>query len=216
MRLHGLYVITDTTLTPDAQLVDAVAQALAGGATWVQYRAKHTPASERRAQAGALRDLCRAAAAGFIINDDLDLAVALAADGVHLGRADTGIAAARARLGPHAIIGASCYAELELAHAAAAAGASYLAFGSMFPSPTKPTAVRAPLALLRTARAQLHLPIAAIGGITQHNAAQVVAAGADLIAVISGVFATPNIYQAAHALSMLCSPEQPQPLGKIL
>ncbi len=203
--MNGLYVITDPYLIPDAQLVGAVAQALAGGAAWVQYRAKHLTPSVRLQQATALQQLCKAAGAGFIINDDLDLAATIGATGVHLGRDDAGIAQARTRLGPAAVIGASCYADLSRAEAAWKAGASYLAFGSLYPSPTKPQAPRATLELLGKARQQFGLPIAAIGGLTLDNAAEVRAAGADLLAVISGVFAASDIQAASHLLSMLCS-----------
>lgn len=203
--LNGLYVITDPHLTPGDQLIPAVAAALAGGAALVQYRAKHMAATTRQTQACALQQLCQRAGAKLIINDDVALALAVGAAGVHLGQADASIATARSCLGPQAIIGASCYADLSRAEAAWAAGANYLAFGSVYPSPTKPQAPRADPKLLGIARGRFGLPIAAIGGITRNNAAEVRAAGADLLAVISGVFAAADIQTASHHLSMLCS-----------
>ncbi|HSR65937.1 MAG TPA: thiamine phosphate synthase, partial [Xanthomonadaceae bacterium] len=150
----------------------------------------------------ALRALCADAGVAFIVNDDVELARATDADGVHLGEHDARPDAARARLGPDAIIGGSCYADLDRAEAAARAGASYVAFGAFFPSPTKPLARRATPELLRAA-ACLGLPRVAIGGIRPDNAAPLVAAGADLIAVISGVFAAPDPAAAARACADL-------------
>mgnify|MGYP001608607051 FL=1 len=167
-----------------------VAAALAGGVRLLQYRNKHAAAPLRRAQAAALLRLCHDSGASLIINDDLALTLELGADGVHLGRDDTpgGIVAARAALGPGKILGISCYADLALAAAAASAGADYLAFGSMFVSATKPDATRAPLELLGEARRRFDQPIAAIGGITRRNAELTLAAGADLLAVVSDLF----------------------------
>lgn len=202
-RLHGLYVITDTRLIPDAQLNAAVEQAIAGGARVVQYRDKRDDASHRHVQAEALANLCRARGTVFIINDDPALAAAVRADGVHLGKDDGDIAAARALLGPDAVIGVSCYNQLERAQAAAAAGADYVAFGSFFPSSVKPDAVRAVPELLREAKAHLHVPLAAIGGITSANGAALVAAGADLLAVISDVFGHDDVRAAAQRIAQL-------------
>jgi thiamine-phosphate pyrophosphorylase len=202
-RLRGLYAITDARLIPGARLTAAVEQAIAGGARVVQYRDKGGDATRLQEQAEALAKLCRARGAVFIINDDPALAAAVQADGVHLGRDDGDVAAARALLGPHAVIGVSCYNQLERARAAVAAGADYVAFGSFFPSRVKPDAVRAAPELLREAKAHLHVPLVAIGGITSANGAALVAAGADLLAVISDVFGHDDIRAAAQRIAQL-------------
>ncbi len=205
---RGLYVLTDSTLIPDDKLVPAVAAAIAGGAVMVQYRDKSNDADKRRWEAQDLVNLCRPLGVLLIINDDVALAAAVGADGVHLGRDDGDIAAARAALGPDAIIGVSCYNDLGLAVAAQAAGADYVAFGSFYPSLVKPDAVRATPALLQQARSQLHLPLAAIGGITTANAAPLIEAGADLLAVISDVFGQNDIRAAAQRMTDLFAPHR--------
>ncbi|AOU99045.1 thiamine-phosphate diphosphorylase [Acidihalobacter yilgarnensis] len=200
--LGGLYVITDAHLTPGNRLIEAAGEALAGGARWLQYRDKGDDETRRLAEARALQRLCHEQGAGFIVNDDLDLAVACGADGLHIGADDAPLAEARARLGPEAVIGISCYNRLDLAREAAAAGADYLAFGSLYPSQTKPEAVAAGLALIHDART-FGRPVCAIGGIDAGNAAAVIAAGANLIAVVSAVFGVADIRTAARRLSML-------------
>lgn len=194
---RGLYAITPDEPDTDRLLarVDAV---LGAGAAWLQYRNKAAPEPLRATQARALLDVCRAHGVPLIINDDVGLAAMLGADGVHLGGDDGDVAAARAQLGPHALIGASCYDDLARARDAAARGASYVAFGAFHPSPTKPGARRADPALL-AASAPLGLPRVAIGGITPANARALVAAGADLIAVISGAFDAPDPRAAVRA-----------------
>lgn len=197
--LRGLYAITpEDCLLP--RLSALVAAALDGGVRMIQYRNKLAPPPLKRAQAAEMLRLCRAQDALLIINDDLPLALELGADGVHLGRDDHGndIAAVRAALGPDKILGISCYADLARAEAAAQAGASYVAFGSLYPSKTKPTAPPAPLALLGEAR-RFGLPVAAIGGITLDNAPQTVAAGADMLAVIGDLFDAMDISARARA-----------------
>lgn len=196
---HGLYAITDG---PRTDLSATVAQALAGGARVLQYRDKTADAARRHAEAAALKQLCDTHAVPLIVNDDVALAVAVGAAGVHLGRDDDDVAAARAALGAGAIIGVSCYDSLERARAAAAAGADYVAFGAFFPSPTKPQAVRASLDLLRQS-ATLGVPRVAIGGITPDNAPSLVEAGADFLAVISAVFAAPDVCAAAQRFARL-------------
>lgn len=194
--LHGIYL-----LTPDredgARFLAEVAQALATPPALVQYRNKRVAPGERTDQAAAVVALCRAAGVPVVINDDVALALEVGADGVHLGRDDGEIAAARRRLGPGRRLGASCYDDIDLARAAVAAGADSVAFGAVFPSPTKPDAVRVPLSRLREARKALQgtsVGVTAIGGITVENAPQVIEAGADLLAVISDVYeaADPN------------------------
>jgi thiamine-phosphate pyrophosphorylase len=200
-ELRGLYAITPDDAGPD--LTRRVELAIAGGARVIQYRDKSRDLARRRTQAQALSDLCRATGTRLIVNDDPALAAAVDADGVHLGRNDGDPAQARRLLGPRAIIGVSCYDRLELALAAQAAGADYVAFGSFFPSATKPDAVRAEPDLLRRAHAVLGLPLVAIGGITPQNGAALIAAGADLLAVVSGVFSAPDPRAAAAAYARL-------------
>lgn len=200
---RGLYVLTDSTLIPDEKLIPAVAAAIAGGAVMVQYRDKSDDADKRRWEAQDLVNLCRPVGVPLIINDDVALAAAVGAAGVHLGRDDGDITSARAALGPGAIIGVSCYNELERAVAAEAAGADYVAFGSFYPSTIKPGAVRATIELLHQAKERLRLPVVAIGGINADNGARLVAAGADLLAVISGVFGHTDVRAAARHLADL-------------
>lgn len=203
--LRGLYLLADTGWLAAGRLVPAVAAALDGGGVLVQYRNKAPLDAARRAELRALAGLCRTRGVPLIVNDDLALAREIGAAGVHLGRDDATIAEARRVLGPRMIIGASCYNRLDLAHAAARAGADYAAFGSFFPSPTKPVAVRADVELLRRARAELAIPLAAIGGITVDNGAALLEAGADLLAVASGVFAAADPAAAARAYARLCA-----------
>ncbi|MEZ5454084.1 MAG: thiamine phosphate synthase [Thiothrix sp.] len=193
--MHGLYVITDGSI--GNELLDKVEQALHGGATIVQYRDKSIDAARREQEAHALQALCRQHNTLFIINDDVELAKAVQADGVHVGKDDAALATARDYLGKSAIIGVSCYNRLELALQAAQQGADYIAFGSFFPSPTKPHAPRATLELLREARSQLAIPICAIGGITLENAPDLLANGADMLAVITDIFKNPDITRQA-------------------
>ncbi len=205
MRLRGLYAITPAQLRGDA-LLAAVEEALAGGARVVQYRDKSRDRQRRREEAAALAALCRRHGALFLVNDDPELALACGAGGVHLGRDDPDPARARALLGPEAVIGVSCYNEWPRARAAAAAGADYLAFGAFHPSPTKPRAVRAGPELLRRARRELGLPLVAIGGITVENAQPLIEAGADMVAVIQGLFSRPDVRAAARRFSALFEP----------
>jgi thiamine-phosphate pyrophosphorylase len=193
MRLRGLYAVT-----PGGKDVERkVRLALEGGVALLQYRGK----ARNRPQAAAIVRLAQQFGVPVIINDDADQAIELGADGAHLGRDDGELTLARELLGER-ILGASCYNDLGLARTAVAAGADYVAFGSVFASPTKPNAVRAPLALFREAKA-LGVPLAAIGGITLDNAPQLIAAGADLLAVISDLFDAPDIRARARAYGEL-------------
>ena len=201
-KISGLYAVTPD-IADTSELLVKVEAALAGGASLLQYRNKIASAALRLVQARALLMLCREHAVPFIINDHLDLALALDADGLHLGGEDGSLAEARARLGPDKILGASCYNQLDSALNAARIGASYIAFGSFFPSGVKPGAVPAPLTLLREAKLRLSLPVVAIGGITLDNAPQLIAAGADGVAVVSALFAAPDIRAAAKQFSEL-------------
>ncbi|MBV1788903.1 thiamine phosphate synthase [Marinobacterium sp. D7] len=204
--LNGLYAITDAGLMPDdQQLLGAVVAALRGGARIVQYRDKSADTAKRQRQAKALATLCRAHRVPLLINDDVELALASGADGVHLGQQDGSLAAARTRLGSKAIIGITCHDRLDLAIAAEQGGADYVAFGAFFPSSTKPDAIPAPLSLLNEARQRLRCPIVAIGGLSMDNASQVIQAGADMIAVIHALFAQQDIETQARAFSRLFS-----------
>ena len=200
-RIRGLYVVT-----PDwrdtLKLVLAAKAALEGGARVLQYRNKVAAPSQRIEHAIALAALCQKFGAAFIVNDHLDLALQVDADGVHLGADDGELAAARKKLGPGKLLGASCYDRLELAQAARNAGADHIAFGSIYASPSKPAAVRAPLELFGEAR-PLGLPMVAIGGITADNALPVVEAGADALAVISDIFDAPDIAARARQYGAL-------------
>lgn len=200
--IRGLYAIADTGVISGDRLLDAVGQAITGGARLVQYRDKEG-AGARTGQARALAALCRRLGVLYIVNDDPELAAAAGADGVHIGRDDAPLAQVRERLAQGSIVGVSCYNDLGRALAAEAAGADYVAFGSFYPSATKPHAVRADLELLREARARLRLPVVAIGGITPENGARLIAAGADALAVINGVFAQPDIEAAARRYAQL-------------
>jgi thiamine-phosphate pyrophosphorylase len=200
-RLRGLYVITEDRPPHTRPLLTGVESALRGGARIVQYRDKSDEAGRRLDEAQALMQLCHRYDALLLINDDVRLAANAGADGVHLGREDADIAAARRQLPADALIGVSCYNEFALARRAAGQGASYIAFGSFHPSPTKPRAVRAQPKLLQRARRELALPTVAIGGISPENGAALVSAGADMLAVISAVFAAPDVEVAARAFT---------------
>lgn len=201
---RGVYAITPDE-ADDARLLARADTVLAAGAAWLQYRNKAADAAARERQALALLPLCRRHRVPLIVNDDWRLAAAIGADGAHLGEDDGELAAARTALGAGAILGASCYDRFDLAQAAVAAGADYVAFGAFFPSPTKPNARRAAPALLQAAAA-LGVPRVAIGGITPDNARPLVAAGADLLAVISGVFDAADPAAATRAYAALYDP----------
>ena len=194
---RGLYAITPDEADTD-RLLARVEIVLRAGASWLQYRNKAASDDLRAEQALALQPLCRSLAVPLIINDDWALAAAIGAAGAHLGEDDGELALARHELGPDAILGASCYDDLAIARQAVFAGASYVAFGAFFPSPTKPNARRAAPELLQEAAA-LGVPRVAIGGITPDNARPLIAAGADLLAVISGVFDAPDPAAATRA-----------------
>jgi len=200
-RPRGVYAITPDE-ADDSRLLARCEAVLGGGASWLQYRNKAGDTTTRKRQAALLLSLCRRHGVPLIINDDVKLAKAISADGVHLGADDGSISNARRCLGEAAIIGASCYNRLELAERAAAEGASYVAFGAFHPSPTKPNAARATPDLLQGSR-QLGLPRVAIGGINADNARPLIDAGADLIAVISAVFDADDPEAATRRLAAL-------------
>ncbi|MDR0278368.1 MAG: thiamine phosphate synthase [Paucimonas sp.] len=186
MKLRGLYAITDSQLLA-GRFLPYVEAALDGGVTLLQYRDKSENQAQRLREAEALLHLCERYKTRLIINDDAELAARLGV-GVHLGQTDGPLTPARTLLGKDAIIGSTCHARLDLAEQAAAEGASYVAFGRFFNSVTKPGAPAADLALLGEAKARVKLPITVIGGVTLDNAAPLVEHGADLLAVIHGLF----------------------------
>ena len=190
--MRGLYAITPD-FADTARLLEKAEQALKAGIVLLQYRNKIMSKDKRLLQARELAPLARGYGVPLIVNDDVDVALAVGANGAHLGVDDGDLVAARAKL-PGKMLGASCYADPGKARAAVRAGADYVAFGSVYPSPTKPGAVRAPLSLFRE---ELGVPLCAIGGITLQNAPALVAAGASLLAVISDLFDAPDVAQRA-------------------
>lgn len=196
-HLQGLYVITDPQLCKD-DLFEKVEQAIRGGAQVVQYRNKQASAQQQDEEAATLKQLCQQHQRLFIINDDVELAARIDADGVHLGQSDTSLPQAREILGENKIIGISCNNQLQWAISAQQAGADYVAFGRFFTSQTKPKAPKAELELLTQARDRLAIPIVAIGGITPGTAGNLIAAGADMLAVIHAVFSQADIAAAAR------------------
>lgn len=207
--LRGLYAVTDPRLLPGETLLSGVALAIAGGARVVQYRNKEASKQKQHEEAVALRALCREHNVIFLINDDVQLCLDSQADGVHLGQKDGALTDARARLGDNAIIGVTCHDNPALVAAAEQAGADYVALGRFFPSRTKPDAPAASLAALKQVRQQTALPIVAIGGITADNGSQLINAGADMLAVIHGLFGSQdNIRQQATLLQALFTTEK--------
>lgn len=201
---RGLYAITPDE--PDTERLIALVQAaLHGGVAIVQYRNKAADIGLRHEQALALQRICRTAGVPLIVNDDLEIAVAVDADGLHLGGEDGDLAAARRRLGPDKLLGASCYNRLELAVEARDHGADHVAFGAMYASSTKPGAIRAPLELFGQAAASVGLPAVAIGGITLDNTPPLIRAGAHAAAVISALFNAPDVTQRARDFNRLFS-----------
>lgn len=202
LRLGGIYAITPES-TDTRRLLTMSEAALKGGVAVLQYREKIGDVALRHEQASELQALCREYGVPFLVNDDLRLADLLGADGVHLGKDDGSIREARIILGPGKLIGVSCYQELERAREAQRLGADYVAFGSFFPSPSKPQASQANVSVLSMASREITLPIVAIGGITVDNAGALLDAGADAIAVISALFDAPDVEAAARQLNAL-------------
>lgn len=200
--ISGLYAVTPDVLEVGL-LSEKVKQALEGGASLVQYRNKFADKHLLLQQSTALLALCRSFDVPLIINDHLDLCAQIDADGLHIGASDCNLNAARRLLGPNKIIGASCYNWVDLAVQAQLDGASYVAFGACFPSDTKPNAVHAPLSIFKEAKQKVSLPMVAIGGIHIENAPQVIAAGADALAVITDIFYDDNIRQICQRYTQL-------------
>lgn len=197
----GLYAITDG---PRPDLLDVVAQALIGGLRALQYRDLSNDSERRHAEAAALKQLCGDYGVPLIIDHDIALARAVTAAGVHLGDEDDDVAAVRAELGEHALIGVSCYGSLQRAQTAAGAGASYVSFGAFFPSPSKPKAAQVSIEVLRQSAA-LEVPRVAIGGITPDNGRPLIDAGADYLAVISALFGAADVRHVAQRFGDLYS-----------
>lgn len=205
-RFQGLYGVTDGQLQPDDRILfETVERALMGGMKVLQYRDKSLDHGKRFRQAAALKILCHKYQAILLINDDVDLAIEVEADGVHLGQQDECLTEAREKLGDYAIIGISCEGSLELAFKAEQQGADYVAFGRFFPSRTKPDAKNADLSVLSAARQVLTLPVVAIGGITVDNAPQVISGGANMVAVVHSLFSAQNIRDRAQEFNALYS-----------
>lgn len=200
--MRGLYLVTPNW-DDTAALLDATRQALRAGAAVLQYRHKDASTQLRREQATQLLALCRRFHTPFIINDHLDLCLELDADGVHVGGTDASVAAARQALGDGKIVGASCYGDQQLARDAAAAGASYVAFGGFYPSKVKRYPVTTPADIVDWAKADIALPCVVIGGMTAANAVPLVARGADMVAAISSVYGAPAIEAAAREFADL-------------
>jgi thiamine-phosphate pyrophosphorylase len=194
MPKNGLYAITNDSNNLEIK----VKQAILGGASIIQYRDKSFDYKKRKQQGRLLLKICHTYNIPLIINDDVNLAKEINADGVHLGKNDDNLKNVRKVL-KDKIIGISCYNNLALAQQAQNNGADYIAFGSFFTSLTKPNAVIATLDLLKQARKKIVIPIVAIGGITPNNTKQLLDAGTDFIAVINGIFGQSNIRQATHS-----------------
>jgi thiamine-phosphate pyrophosphorylase len=197
-KLKGLYVIADANCIGKNDIIAKTKEVLSSGVNIIQYRDKLHSFSDRKNIGHQLRKLTASYQSLFIINDDVDLAKEVAADGVHLGKDDASIMDAREKLDESKIIGASCYNNFEIAKLVIESSADYIAFGSFFPSQTKPNAPRANIELIKQVKKSYSVPICAIGGITPENALQLVSAGADMIAVISSIFNASSPKQAVQ------------------
>ena len=200
--MKGLYLVT-----PDwddtQKMLDVTEAGLRGGAAIVQYRHKTASPALRREQASQLQALCRRYGRPFIVNDFLDLAIELDADGIHVGGTDAAVAQVRAAVGPSKIVGSSCYGSLQLAHDAYAAGASYVAFGGFYPSRVKKYEVSTPPEIVAQAKKEIPLPNVVIGGMTQQNSLPLVEQGTDMVAVISSVYMVDDPESAARGFAQL-------------
>jgi len=200
--IKGLYAITPDSADLNT-LIQKTKSAIEGGAFMVQYRSKIQDRDVKMQQCDAILRLCREYEIPCIVNDDVDMCRILEADGVHLGEKDDNIAEVRHILGEDAIIGSSCYDQLDRAKSAQKEGASYVAFGAMFPTSTKPNAPRATLALLKEAKREIQIPIVAIGGITVNNAHDVIKTGIDAIAVITSLYEAKSIKETAETFAKM-------------
>jgi len=200
--IKGLYAITPD-LADLNTLIQKTKLAIEGGAFMVQYRSKIHDRDVKMQQCAAILRICREYDIPCIVNDDVEICRVLKADGVHLGENDDNIAEVRAILGEDSIIGSSCYDQLNRAKQAQKEGASYVAFGAVFPTPTKPNAPRATLELLREAKSEIQIPIVAIGGITMNNAHDVIETGVDAIAVITSLYESNSIKETAETFNTM-------------
>ena len=196
-KLSGLYAITDSKLM-GSDLISKTEQAILGGINILQYRNKTAHSEQQEQEALKLAQLCKKNNVLFLINDNVELALKVNADGVHLGQEDTPLQQAREQLGKDKVIGVTCHNKVELAVEAQKNGADYVAFGRFFNSKTKPSAPPADLSLLSESKKSISLPIVAIGGITQETAPLLLEEGVDMLAVIHGIFAQDDILSATH------------------
>lgn len=196
-KLKGLYAITDPELMGE-DLIPKTQQAILGGINILQYRNKTATPEQQEQEAATLARLCKKHNVIFIINDNIDLSIKVNADGVHLGQKDTNIQQAREQLGESKIIGITCNNQIEFAQAAQQQGADYVAFGRFFDSSTKPIAPQAEISILNAAHKLITIPIVAIGGITHDTASLLLNEGADMLAVIQGIFGQTDITKAAR------------------
>lgn len=201
--MHGIYAITDPALLAGDKLDRYVDAALQGGISMLQYRNKSADHRLRIEEATRLQILCNRYDVPLLINDDIQLCIDVGAAGVHLGQSDSALPEARRLLGDAAIIGITCHSDIDAALQAEAGGASYVAFGRFFPSRTKPDAALAAPQILSAAKKKLQIPLVAIGGVNAENGASLIAAGADMLAVIDYLFSTPAVASRARALSKL-------------
>jgi len=211
-KIKGLYVIADTATIEEERFFEKAAIAITAGCRVLQYRDKSNDQARRLRQASQLSGLCKQAGSVFIINDDAELARQVDADGVHCGKNDAAIGDIK-RSYPELLIGASCYDSVERANEMIAAGADYVAFGRFFPSTTKPGATPANIDILRQAKQQLKHPVVAIGGIVAENAGILISSGADAVAVIGGVFNTPDVYHSSKKICELFTQREHQALS---
>ena len=191
-KLSGLYAITNETLMPEQHFLSMAEAAITAGISVLQYRDKSTDKTKRQFQATALKALCDRHNVFFIINDDINLANKVDADGIHIGKNDLSLNEARKQLGPDKIIGVSCYNQILLATDAIKNGADYIAFGRFFNSSTKPDAPHANYDLISSIKQQYETPVCCIGGITVENHQLLINAGADMFAVINDIFSRSN------------------------
>ncbi len=201
--IAGLYLLADESIRPFADWTTLMPALLRSGVRLVQYRAKQIPAAQQRAHAEQLLGWCREQKIPLLINDDVRLCQDIGAQGVHLGRSDGAVAAARQALPAGSLVGHSCYADLNRARSAIAQGASYVSFGRLFASSTKPEASPAGLDIISRASAQLNVPICGIGGIDADNALRVRTAGAQLLCVGAGVLGQPDPVAACQKLATI-------------
>jgi len=195
-KFTGLYAITDASVSDSQKIIVSVEQTLRGGANVIQFRDKSNNQKQRLETCLALRKLTKQFNAVFIINDDIKLTLLTKADGIHLGQNDSSLTEARNQLGEKTIIGISCYNRFDLAELATKEGANYIAFGRFFPSRTKPNTETAEIKLIQQAKQELDIPVVAIGGITAKNGGALIGAGADMLAVVDGIFGQTNIEAA--------------------